>query len=211
VASLDQRASSLDVRVGIAPQRFSTQSFPEYYQYPAKNAAVLTSPTSRLDIYQRFVNPFGGTSATVSQAAAIGSAHWASLSGSVPALLSQFLSAESYNQRNDVVTEWKDYGDTMYENKIFDNLAVCSQWPNPCGISDGRFVSGLYSDAFGLASSIGQYHREGYDPQRSTLKVIVTNNNYYTANNVKLRAYFATDFNSNVSPGGEYERHLGRI
>lgn len=202
VASLDQ-SSMVKVGVGLAPRQFSSGAFSSYYQYPASNGRILTTPTTNLDQSQRFVDPFGGT-ATVSQAAAIGSAYWHSISGSSPSSLAQYLSAETYDVRQETRMLATAAAAALYESRSFDDLAVCSQWPNPCGISDGRFVSGDFSDSFGLASSIGQYHQEGNSPQRSRLKVIVTYNNFHEWNNMRLRAYFETDFNALVSPGGMY-------
>ena len=37
--------------------------------------------------------------------------------------------------------------DALYNTPLFDDIAVCSQWPNPCGESDGRFVDGYVTDS----------------------------------------------------------------
>jgi len=54
---------------------------------------------------------------------------------------------------------------------------------------------------FGLAQSIGQYHRDGNNPNSRLIKVVLTDANYYTENNVRFRAYFSTNFNSGTNAG----------
>jgi len=51
-----------------------------------------------------------------------------------------------------------------------------------------------------VALQIGQYHQNGGDTL-DTIKLIVTNANYYTDSDVPFLAYFSTNFNAGVSPG----------
>ena len=35
---------------------------------------------------------------------------------------------------------------SFYRNATYDNMAVCTQWPNPCGLQDGFFIDGWFVD-----------------------------------------------------------------
>jgi hypothetical protein len=52
-----------------------------------------------------------------------------------------------------------------------------------------------------LAGNIGQYHTIDKGDLGKTLKVIVTNNNFYTDSNVRFLSYFSTPFNQGIAPG----------
>lgn len=65
-------------------------------------------------------------------------------------------------------------------------------------------MDGGYTDAAGLALSIGHYHRSGGDTDR-TLKVILTNTNQLSPDDEfssPVLAYFSNPSNRNVAPGG---------
>lgn len=89
----------------------------------------------------------------------------------------------------------------LYSLPQTEEFSICSQWPEKCGSSDGRFVDGGNSDGPTLALNIGHYHTIDGGSLTETLKVIVTNNNFIEDTNVKFLSYFSTTFNQNVNPG----------
>ena len=95
--------------------------------------------------------------------------------------------------------------DRVYQNPNFDNFAVCSQWPNPCGERDGFFVDGWFIDNPALVVNVGHVQQKGLASPDIPLKVILTNTNdswdtsfHYT----QFLLYFSTHFNQGVPPGG---------
>jgi len=48
---------------------------------------------------------------------------------------------------------------------------------------------------------IGQYHRQNNGVTSKTIKLFVTNGNYYTDSDTVFLSYFDTSFNQNVDPG----------
>jgi len=95
----------------------------------------------------------------------------------------------------------------MYENTMFDELSICSQWPNPCGTRDARFGDGIGVDDPAVVINVGHYLQKNGVNKNETLKLIVTNTNEKKnwdgeANIGKILQYFDTDFNKGVPPGG---------
>jgi hypothetical protein len=106
----------------------------------------------------------------------------------------------------------------MYQTPSFDNFAVCSQWPNVCGETDGYLVDGWFIDNPALVINVAHYQRRNKNDNNNstsnsssntttgstTLKVIITNTNDVwntTFNRAQLLHYFSTYFNQNVQPG----------
>ena len=91
--------------------------------------------------------------------------------------------------------------DGFYTNSIFDNLSVCSQWPNDCGETDARFIDGYYTDQASLALNIGQYQSRMDGDMCKTLKIVLTDTNEYNYSPEGILSYFNTTFNDHVAPG----------
>jgi hypothetical protein len=66
---------------------------------------------------------------------------------------------------------------------------------------DGRLIDGGFTDGPSVAMNIGQYQTIDDGDLTVPIKLIVTNNNYYTDSNVKFLAYFNTTFNQEAEPG----------
>jgi hypothetical protein len=91
----------------------------------------------------------------------------------------------------------------LYDKPLIDGFAVCSQWPNSCGMLDGMFVDGWISDNPALAVNIGQYHISGGDLDMP-MKVILTNTNEQWPTDfdyTQLLQYFQSPLNEGVEPG----------
>ena len=91
----------------------------------------------------------------------------------------------------------------MYNQTLFDKFAVCTQWPNTCGLQDGQFVDGWIADNPALAISVGQYHISGGDLSE-TLKVILTNTNQEWGTEfqyTQILQYFDSPINQGIEPG----------
>jgi hypothetical protein len=103
----------------------------------------------------------------------------------------------------------------MYQTPSFDNFAVCSQWPNVCGETDGYLVDGWFIDNPALVINVAHYQQRNNQDNNSssssnstttgsTLKVIITNTNDVwntTFNRAQILHYYSTYFNQNVQPG----------
>ncbi|CAB9497417.1 expressed unknown protein [Seminavis robusta] len=151
---------------------------------------------------------FGGATPKASQIMGATSATFARFSGTIPSFLMQWLSV----QRNTYITGsiWEQIAclpvlnalaNLLYSNSFTTNFSICSQWPEPCGKSDGRFADGGNTDGPSLAQNIGHYHTYDEADLSETLKVIVTNNNFFEDTNAKFLSYFSTTFNQGVTPG----------
>ena len=108
--------------------------------------------------------------------------------------------------------------DQLYEEEIFDGQAVCTQWPQECGKTDGQFMDGYFTDQCSLALNIGQYQSQNSDATFSSasegeeepLKVILTDTNHQgdgeDANSPvgatgSILPYFNSPVNEGVAPG----------
>lgn len=193
-----------------APSSFSRGEYENYFLYPGTGGTVLTTlsnpPTGTLAPFQ---DPFGG-SPTVSQVASASSAALGGFSGDAPSVLAQATSMISYEIQNSGLSlkeraEYQsllnEFSTIVYSYQLFGRISVCSQWPSECSTSDSQFIDGAYTDGLTLALNIGEYQTVDAGDLSTTLKVIVTNNNYMTDSNVKFLSYFQTDFNAGVAPG----------
>ena len=108
--------------------------------------------------------------------------------------------------------------DQLYEEEIFDGQAVCTQWPQECGKTDGQFMDGYFTDQCSLALNIGQYQSQNSDATFSSasegeeepLKVILTDTNHQgdgeDANSPvgatgSILPYFNSPINEGIAPG----------
>jgi hypothetical protein len=169
--------------------------FNAFGTFLTNNHPTLTDQSSIRPIKSNvFSKPFGGTAPTVGQMAASSSAAAGFLSPLVPSTLNQAVSTaeRSHNLLFDASV------DEYYKTPIFDDMAICSQWPSKCGDSDGRFIDGIYTDTATLALNIGQYQTRENGDLDTTLKIIVTNDG---SCHCHILSYFKTDFIENTTPG----------
>lgn len=202
----------LDAKPATAPETFDREDWTDFYLYPSTEGTVLTQPQATPQTYGNsfFQEPFSGRP-TVSQIASASSAAAATMSGAVPSALAQYestLAAQvSATTLPPVIKQFVEERslskvfDYIYNTGLLDDLAVCSQWPLECGESDGRLLDGGFTDGPTMAQNIGQYQTIDNGDLDKTLKMIVTNNNYYSDSNAKFLSYFSTSFNEDVSPG----------
>jgi hypothetical protein len=204
--------SQLPLRAHWSTDLVSTQRFryADWYGYGVKDPAATTnsiyaSPRPRTDFRSVLSAPFAGRAPSVVQIAAASSAFLAGSSSGLPSILAQLLASrlEDRGLRPNLL-ERTAFGALYQLPCLTEGLAICSQWPHACGPTDAWFLDGGYTDGPSLAGNLGQYHSSlktttGFG--NHTLKVIVTNNNYYTDRNTKFLSYFATPFNRGIAPG----------
>ena len=199
-----------DAFIGSTPKEHSFSDWDPFHLYPGTNGTTYIESGSVLetngtDKYE-FEEPFGGVP-LVTQIAAISSAAAGAFSPLVHSVFTQGLS----KQRHDIITD--DNGISglraferavkqLYSNSLFDNFAVCSSWPVPCGLKDGHFIDGAFVDNPSLAMNIGQYHRSDDFRLGKTIKVVLTNTNRDADTNyTSILQYFDSPLNEGVRPG----------
>jgi hypothetical protein len=201
----------LMVSVGDAPATYTTNDWSGFASYPSPPGASITTSTlaaGSTTVYStaELPPPFGGGQPTVAQVASASSDAFGALSGSVPSLLTQYVS-----KMDALLDSLSDsmmlglFAATSYTELPMQNLAVDSQWTPgfraaSCSETDGRLVDGGYTDNPSLAFNIGQYQAVDRDAT-TPLKIFLTNTNNDGDSNVQFLSYFATSFNSGVEPG----------
>ena len=115
-----------------------------------------------------FRPPFGGGAVSVTQISAISSAVVATMSPASPVTFSQVFSEAREGLRDalGLVTTipgliiFDRQVNRLYQTPALDSMAVCSQWPNPCGETDGMFmdVSSFCSMYYGTLFSRQNNH-----------------------------------------------------
>ena len=163
----------------------SFSDWENFYLYPGENGVSAISSDEALVESTKsgfFSQAFGGGDSSVIQVAAISSAAAGTKSALVPSTFTHDNSQERYEfELQDVGgnVRLKTYDQKVaiiYNQTLPDKFAVCSQWPAPCGTTDGMFVDGWISDNPAFAINVGQYHISGGDLTK-TMKVILTNTN----------------------------------
>lgn len=162
-----------------------------------------------------FRAPFGGGAITALQAAAISSAAAGPVSPAQPGLFSQTLSKLRDQIRHMTTSPIAQIGalsafdiaaEVLFNNPLADSASVCSQWPAPCGPSDGQFVDGAFTDNPAVAANIASYQRSADANLSQTIHLVVTNTNSAFENNTydlqQYLQYYNTHFNEGVEPGG---------
>jgi hypothetical protein len=201
--------SQLPLRAHWSTDLVSTQRFryEDWYGYYVKDptttsASIYASPRPRTNFSSVLSVPFNGNDPNVVQIAAPSSAFLSGFASGLPSILAQLLASRLQN-RGLVpnLLERSVFGALYQLPCLTEGFAICSQWPNACGPSDAWFLDGGYTDGPSLAGNIGQYHSLNTTDLNQTLKVIVTNNNYYTDLNTKFLSYFSTPFNQGIAPG----------
>ena len=152
----------------LAPETFTRDDWQDYYlPFPPQNASLLTTVTQFLEpptafnnetTWLEFREPFGGQIPTVTQIAAASSAATSFLSPSAPLGLAQFQSLVDFviDYELDLNPLFKDIVKTqvesafnyIYQAPIFGGMSICTQWPEPCGLSDSQFIDGGFVDPF---------------------------------------------------------------
>lgn len=200
--------------LGLDPTKFSFSDWEDFYLYPGENGTVRIPNDSGIEEAGVFQDPFttsGGTN--VIQAASTGSALLGPYSGMVPSVFSQTFSVKRYAiQTSDkglaektVELEALDgpVTDKIYQLPLFFGLAVCSQWPSPCGEADSHFLDGLATDTTALSTTIGNYQSSPDADLSKTIKVLLSNNNQVwndTSNYQQILFHYSTAFNQNIAP-----------
>lgn len=197
----------MDITTTQTSSEHSFEEWEEFHLYPASNGTVLIDPISTENVSSSLSQPFGGGDSSVVQVAAISSAAAGTSSPLVPSVFSQVFSVERHEiKQNATSIRLKKYDDavaTFYNESIFDKFAVCNQWPNPCGESDGRFIDGWISDNPAFVINVAQYQVAGGD-LNETLKVILTNTNEEWGTefqHTQVLQYFESSINIDVEPG----------
>ncbi|CAB9501540.1 expressed unknown protein [Seminavis robusta] len=203
-----------------------------YYMWPNEGFWTWPTPNATTEIDQDLVErykaqavnmtstgtlapPFGGGAASVIQAAAISSAAAGPLSPAAPTVFAQALSLQRQSVRDGLETDgggaavagltaFDLTAGNIFKNGVFDDFAVCSQWPNPCGPADGQFLDGAFADNPSVAINVAQYHQEGGDLSK-TMKLVLTNTNQDfvpgSYDTDQILQYFECSFNHDVAPG----------
>lgn len=177
-----------------SPGNFSFADYIEFSLYPDRNNGTLLFDYPAPELRGAMSVPFGGNPAATSKLAAISSAAVGVFSGLVPSVFAQVASL--------VLHENQAEASEIYSDQLFDGLSVCSQWPESCGVTDGRFVDGGFTDNPALAMNIANFQKSGN--LSATLKVVLTNTNIWSDASYStsmILSYFNTTFNQGVHPG----------
>ena len=211
-ANKDQ-PSTLSTVTRNAPATFDLEDFSDFYLYPGKDGSVTTTLTGNTTMLTEttFRHPFSGDHATVTQVASSSSATSGNYAGSVPSVFAQSTSVSLAGisatvpagpQQDQAKLQVLGLTNFLYATGVADGYAVCTQWPEPCGDSDGRFIDGSFTDGATLALNVAEYQAsEGGDLEK-TMKVLLTDQNYVTDSPSNILSYFQTTFNEGVPPGG---------
>ncbi|CAB9520255.1 expressed unknown protein [Seminavis robusta] len=174
----------------------------------ADDIVVTDATTNDADIMQL---PFGGA-ANVAQVASCSSAAVGTASPTIPSTFAHAWSqpragihqAEGVSSLAVLIGYDLAVG-AIYNAPIMDNVAVCGQWPEPCGATDGWFIDGGFVDNPSVAINVAQYHQRADANLTKTLKMVLTNTNQQYINSTyvtaQLQQYYATDFNDGIAPG----------
>jgi len=100
----------------------------------------------------------------------------------------------------------------LYQRPILDNIAVCSQWPQPCGERDGYFLDGGAVENLALSPIVSQYQRQESTivskkniDNNKPLKIILTSTNseWIDAYGLtQILQYFDSPVTDGIEPGG---------
>ena len=206
--STESKQGDMDVSTAQTPSQYSFSDWEDFYLYPAEDGTVhindfTTNNASRFSLSQAF----GGGDSTVMQVAAISSAFPGPNSPLVPTTYSHHFSINRYKiQQNGTLLQLAAFDKavaSLYNQPMLDKFAVCNQWPNPCGSTDGYYIDGGFSDGPTLVINVAQYQTT-YAGDFETLKVILTNTNEAWGNDYQysqILQYFESPINQNIEPG----------
>lgn len=205
------KSSDLIPQTSEVKSMHSFEDWERFHLYPAENGTDAIIRKGYVDGTSNgiltYSEPFGGGDSSVIQVAAISSAAAGTFSPLVPSVFTQGLSDPRYQIKESFprldAKAFEQAVEHLYNESILDGFAVCSQWPNPCGQTDGIFVDGWISDNPALAINVGQYHIAGGDLS-TTMKVILTNTNQEWGDEfqyTQMLQYFNSPINEGVEPG----------
>lgn len=130
------------------------------------------------------------------QIAAASSAAAADLGGASPSALAQRLSTVLFGisispllpdaLKPTFLSLLDQAANFSYSVPGFEDLGVCSQWPEIYTERDARLMDGGFSDGPTVAMNIGQYQTVDNGDLSRYLKIIFTNHNYFADSNVKF-------------------------
>jgi len=196
----------MDVSISPTPKQHSFDDWEDFHLYPGDNGKVYMDQIteSKSSLSPAFG---GGTYSTLVQVAAISSAAAGAGSPLVPSLFTQFTSPIGYELEQQNATAalklFKQAVDRIYNEPMLDKFAVCNQWPNQCGLSDGVFIDGGFVDNPALVINVAQYQIAGGDLD-DTLRVILTNTNQAWGTDYQYSLflqYFNSPINDGIEPG----------
>lgn len=196
----------MDVSISQTPKSHSFKDWEDFHLFPGKNGNVYTDQVTES---KSSLSPaFGsGKDSTLVQVAAISSAAAGAGSPLAPSLFSQFTSPIGYElEQQNTTTALKLFEQAVariYDEPILDKFAVCNQWPNQCGLSDGVFIDGGFVDNPALVINVAQYQIAGGDLD-DTLRVILTNTNQAWGTDYQYSLflqYFNSPINEGIEPG----------
>lgn len=207
--STESVQGDMDVGTAQTPSKYSFDDWGSFYLYPGDDGTTHIEDFTRTwGTKNSLSKAFGGGQSTVVQVAAISSAVAGQQSPLAPSTFSQKYSQDRYDlEQNGTALMLSLYDRAvarMYNQPMLDNFAVCNQWPNSCGASDGYFIDGGFSDGPSLVINVAQYQMTSGGELNQTLKVILTNTNeawgsayQYT----QVLQYFESPVNQNIAPG----------
>lgn len=189
----------------------NTTDWVDFYLFPPPSNAGQFSATQRdsLEGSGTFRRPFGAQEPSVAQIAAATSSASAQIAPSAPLLFVRGLSQLELLLQStpNITTELVRIGlnilseayNDIWQTPLFNDFAICSQWPEDCGETDGRLIDGGNADYLSVAQTVGQYQMNGDNSK--TLKIILTNNNNIMFGNQDFLEYFNTTTLADVNPG----------
>jgi hypothetical protein len=147
--------SSLPIttRTGPGPWKFNFKDWQRFFLYPTSIGDIFISEPTKSSETTLFRDPFGGNP-TVGTLAAASSASFDFLSARAPSYFAQVSSVIKHDAKNtgNLVSKiLKETASLAQSNLLFNldilsDFSVCSQWPNPCRATDGRFLDGAVTD-----------------------------------------------------------------
>jgi hypothetical protein len=148
--------SSLPIttRTGPGPWKFKINDWKNFFLYPSSTGDIfIPAPTKSSGTTRVLRDPFSGNP-TIGTLAAASSANLDYLSARAPSYFAQRNSVALYDAKNTgnllskLVKEATNFAQSslLFNLDILAGFSVCSQWPNPCGDADGRFLDGGVTD-----------------------------------------------------------------
>jgi hypothetical protein len=208
--AVEESALPLVARTSPAPAEFLFSDWADFYLFPPSTDGSILTSVPGATLVGEIRPPFNGEPSAV-QIAAASSAATADLGGASPSALAQRLSTVSFGisisplvpdaLKPSFLALVDQAANTSYTIPGFEDLGVCSQWPESCTERDARLMDGGFTDGPTVAMNIGQYQTVDNGDLSRYMKIIFTNHNYFADSNVKFLSYFETPFNKDVAPG----------
>ena len=203
-----------------APAEFvGSSAYSGFPLYPPKDDdSLFTTPEGNLSSIisaEDMSPPFGGIPTAV-QISTASSSFVAYLSEELPSYFAQYISllekgideSSSYDEKQKLELKeiLKKAQNDLWATGFLANTATCSVWedPNPEDLPAAKdtsywFSDGGYTDGPGAAFALARNQKEhGTDGE---VKLIISNNNYYSNNMNNVLGYFSTSWNEGVAPG----------